>query len=98
MYIGYITYFNKTIIVTNLTRAYNTTHILCPKTRLFYVLFKWYKYKELAFNILFLLSILNIFSLNIITFIFTFIRRFILNIYSPLYYYYLASEFKALVG
>ena len=38
VYIDYVTYFNKTTIVTNPIRAYNTTRIPCPRTRLFYVL------------------------------------------------------------
>jgi hypothetical protein len=35
VYIDHITYFNRTTIVTNLTRAYSTIRIPCPGTRLF---------------------------------------------------------------
>jgi len=45
VYIDHVTYFNRTTIVTNLTRAYNTIRIPCPETRLFRVPFKWYKQK-----------------------------------------------------
>jgi hypothetical protein len=38
IYINYINYFNRIIIVINLIRVYNTIYIPCFKTQLFYIL------------------------------------------------------------